>query len=636
MSRSRSNGATSVAPSFSSMNAGSRGRGLGGKGSNYGYGFGFSSSSASLISEHSRRKQDDEILAELENDPTAGGAAIRAMEEAEEEEGNGTRRGASTVTPAATTDRKKNGSSVASASRDGDRTDRREKTYTTRLPREDAHRFRATLDEAVERLDLLGMITSDSLRRRKDHGQNSSGSSSSASGSSSSSSSSGRQKDIFTLMQRETDLETQYESLMHRRNELRGLSNKSKYLSNQQELHEITQALKSSTMAITANLKDHPTIIGNINKIQKDRQALQQLLQDTIEELKEENEQGGAAAAAASSAAASSTQTSSPDHSNLNGSGNSTIVPTGGGYTPSYSYDHLVEQVTRRSAEGRLLVEGKLRQEKTAEALKKLQIELEHEWFEFERKEDKNNASIVDLTSQLKHLKKVTLLTVKYEQQTAVAKKETIDRHRYNRLQDLRIQIARIKSELKIDKRVNKKSLVYLAKEKESMDRLHEQWEKDYEIDHGNKTRQYEELSRLRSADQLSLVARQQRWQEDTKMKQSLMTETATRAQEEAAYRALMDRMYLAQCTIRFYWNVYWRARKKELKKLKKKKASRARAAKKAEKGRPPGSRSGAASARKEEDIEASGGESDGGAAPAGGASARASKPGSAAAGSPR
>ena len=503
------------------------------------------------------------------------------------------------------------------------------------------------MDEAVERLDLLGLITSDSLRRRKG-----------PEGSSAGSSSRTRQKDIFTLMQRESDLEAQYEALMHRRNELRGLSNKSKYLLNQSELAEITQALKHSTQAITANLKDHPTILGNLQKIQKDRQGLQQLLQDAIDELKEETYSGGTAAAAAQAAAqaaqaaalaaaelagaaglGSNGDPSSPDGATTP---NGTLIPSAsgaegaasppaagaGGYTPSYSYDTLVDQVSRRTDEQRLLIETKLRQEKTAEALKKLEVELEHEWVEFERLEDVKNAHIIDLTNQLKHLKKVTLLTVKYEQQTAIAQKETLERRRAARLADLRAQIAHMKLDIKTDKRVNKKSLVFLAKQKEAMDALYEEWEHNYEVDHGAKTRQLENLTRDRTTDQIALVERQKRWDADAAAKIALMEEIRIRSLEEESYRALMDRMYLAQCAIRFAWRVYWRRRKKELKKLKRKKLARIRAAKKAENARPPSFGNKSARAGGESDTEggAAAGSKPGSAAP----TAAASKPASA------
>ncbi len=120
------------------------------------------------------------------------------------------------------------------------------------------------------------------------------------------------------------------------------------------------------------------------------------------------------------------------------------------------------------------------------------------------------------------------------------------------------------------------------------MDLLHEEWEKNYEKDHGEKSKELEELARGRASDQVHLVSQQTRWERDNAGKVALMTESTMRIQEEKEYRKLLEKMHLAQCTIRFYWKVYWRARKKELKKLKRKKMARLRAQKKAEKDRPP------------------------------------------------
>ena len=133
MSRSRSGGGLSGSMVGLSLGGGrpaaAPGWGQGGRGSNYGLGFGMSSSSGNMMSEHSRRKQDDEILAELERDPTANGnaaaAAAAAADKAAADESHS--RGRKSRTP-----------------HDGDRGGR-DKSYTTSLPREDAHRFRATV-----------------------------------------------------------------------------------------------------------------------------------------------------------------------------------------------------------------------------------------------------------------------------------------------------------------------------------------------------------------------------------------------------------------------------------------------------------------------------------------------------------
>ena len=103
----------------------------------------------------------------------------------------------------------------------------------------------------MERLDLLGLVTADSTHRKKDDNQ------------------SRNKKDVYHLMVNQKDLENRYEELMQRRSQLRGLQNKNKYLKNQSELEEIAAQLRESTSSIYQNLKDQPTVAGNLHKIQK-------------------------------------------------------------------------------------------------------------------------------------------------------------------------------------------------------------------------------------------------------------------------------------------------------------------------------------------------------------------------------
>jgi len=572
---------------------------------------------------HARRKQDDAILAELERDSAAAEAAAKA------------------AAAAAAAESTSDDHDLAYGRR---RHGRRDRGPATNLPREDAHRFRATLEEAIERLELLGLLTSESLRRRHKESTSSSGQPQAGPGGiGGGGGGETARKDIYSLMRHQAELENQFEELMSKRTELRGLSNKSKYLANQQELQSVAQAIKESTAAITANLKDHPTLIGNLNKIQKDRSALQTLMESAVEELKEQSKEAAAHAAAAAAAAAAQAQaeaqaggngssgnggnegdspsaggasSTSPDGSGSSSSpggaasstaaSTSIVIPT---YTPTYSYDSLVNQVNRWSNESRLLSETKLRQEQTSAALKKLESELEREWSEFERAEDSKSARIIELTQQLKQLKKVTLLSVKYEQQTAVAAKETADRQRAARLADLRDAISRAKGGVKTDKRVHKKSVVFLQRQKEAMDALYEHWEGEYERDHTQISHQLDDITHERQRDQRELLQRQSRWRQDNASKIALMEEATIRTQEEEHYRNLMDRMYLAACLIRFHWKVYWRRRKKELIKLRKKRAARLRAQKKAEKNRPPNFGSSAPAAKKggEEEVKEGG-----------------------------
>jgi len=236
----------------------------------------------------------------------------------------------------------------------------------------------------------------------------------------------------------------------------------------------------------------------------------------------------------------------------------------------------------QRAEEQRLLAETKMTQEKTSEALKKLEWELEREWEEFERLEESANGQIADLTQKLKHLKKVTLLTLKYQQHTATAKQETLARMRKNRLDSLRLAIQKAKNDHKTDKRVHKRSIAFLNKQKEHMDQLADEWEKKYQGDFTEKTNELNDLTQHREQDQQLLIDKQQRWEEDKSRKIALMEEMKRRENEDIARNQLLQLQNLAQCKIRFAWRVYWRKRKKVLKKLYRRHLQKLRAKKKA------------------------------------------------------
>jgi hypothetical protein len=116
------------------------------------------------------------------------------------------------------------------------------------------------------------------------------------------------------------------------------------------ELKEITTALKDSAVTINQNLKDQPTIVGNLAKIQKDRADLQGILDSTVEELKEDK------------------------------------------------YNGLVEQVKKRMEQQRLLWETQMTHEKTRESLKVLEEELKAEREGFAKAVEQKNAAVQQLT----------------------------------------------------------------------------------------------------------------------------------------------------------------------------------------------------------------------------------------------
>lgn len=216
----------------------------------------------------------------------------------------------------------------------------------------DAFRFKAVVEEAVERLDLLSVMITDAGRRKTMNKNNEGEGDMDGSGSK-------RDKDVYHLMVNQKDLEDKYEMLMQRRSQLRGLANKSKYLQNQAELKEVATQLRESTSTITQSLNDQPTG-SNTQKLQKDTDSLADVLRNTGKELN------------------------------------------------SQTFEVLIENVNQRVIEQRKLWETQLAHEKTREALKNLETELREERERFSRVAEEKNANISKLTAELKQLKRVT------------------------------------------------------------------------------------------------------------------------------------------------------------------------------------------------------------------------------------
>lgn len=370
----------------------------------------------------------------------------------------------------------------------------------------DSYRFRAIVEEACERLELLGLVTADSTRRKADDSQ-------------------GRnKKDVYHLMVNQKDLEARYEELMHKRSQLRGLQNKSKYLQNQAEIEEIANQLRDSTSSIYQNLKDQPTVAGNLHKIQKDRAEVQELLDGTISDLK------------------------------------------------VGSFSTLVQQVNERIERQRSLSETQLAHEKTREALKNLEQELRAERENFAHATEAKNLEIHALTQELKQLKKVTALSMKYETDTALAQRETVARMRKRRLDDLREDIGSTQEAVSRDSQVYDATRNFLGKQRTQLDELADEWEQKYEGDYGSLTKDLDTLTEERDTDHITLTKLQERWTIDKAEKAATKMEKEQRAIEVQNKRRLMKIMNLAQAKITFVWKVYKKNKPKGKKKKKKSK----------------------------------------------------------------
>lgn len=183
---------------------------------------------------------------------------------------------------------------------------------------------------------------------------------------------------------------------------------------------------------------------------------------------------------------------------------------------------------------------------------------------------EQKNAEIHDLTQELKHLKKVTQLTLKYEKDTALAQRETIARTRKRNLDDIRDQIAASQESVGRDAAVNTSTLKFLGEQKGQLEKLAREWEDKYSEDFGTLKKELDALTSDRETDKVQLNKLQERWKIDKNEKSIIRMDKDQRDIEGEAKKKLLKYMNLAQAKINFVWRVYKKSKPKGKKKGKK------------------------------------------------------------------
>lgn len=385
---------------------------------------------------------------------------------------------------------------------------------------QDSYRFRFALEDASERLGLLGLITADAAKRRDNP------------------SFSGRngRTDIFGLMVREKDLETNFDKLMQRRQTLQGLSNRRAYTQNQAELSEVTKLLRDSTAVIKQSLRDNlKNIKGNIEKIQRDRSELQDLMTGTAREL-----------------------------------------------AVTRTFQTLAQQVEQRAVEARALSDAQRAHEQLLQQLQRVASQREAELHKHEKDLDERGARIQQLTAELKRLRQVTEVTLQHDRATAEAAAETQRRLWSRRLEELKKKTEEAEADRAVDDSVNQHSMAFLNKHLEAVEAEEEAWKERSSKDIAAKTAAMETLVAQRDAVKAELDQLSAEWAKDKARRQAAVEEAKRRIDDEARAEVELRRMVIAANLIRFHWHIY--AKKLHAKRAKKKKRSSAKGDKKSKK----------------------------------------------------
>ena len=132
----------------------------------------------------------------------------------------------------------------------------------------ESERIVAVLEDAVEKLSFLDSITPDVLQHRDELSKFIG-------------------DEIQRTMNEQRGLEARYEELIEKRAVMKGMHNKNKYKEVQEEIQDISRALRESTNNLVRSLKENPNVSGNLIKVQRDRTELRDLFVRVNQELRD-------------------------------------------------------------------------------------------------------------------------------------------------------------------------------------------------------------------------------------------------------------------------------------------------------------------------------------------------------------
>ncbi|RHY85290.1 hypothetical protein DYB26_002909 [Aphanomyces astaci] len=327
-----------------------------------------------------------------------------------------------------------------------------------RLSPIEATRASAIIEETIEKLSFLGSITPDILQHREELSQ--------VVG-----------DEISRIIQDQRRLEAKYESLISQRSVLKGLANKSKFKENQREIQEVSRALRESTRSLCRNLKDNPNFGGNLLKIQYERQALVDLLDETKRELK------------------------------------------------MCTYDSLVTYVTEGKNAADKAADLIETEKEAVEEVRRLTTELAREKMEHTRDVAEQKAAIALLKEQLLQVKSKTQIDIRYARNEAKAKTASTSRLYQQLIAEQRDKISVLATQCDTETRVHDETVTFLRGKHERLTHEFTYWTDKYESDVAAKQKELARLTDERAANLIKLEGLQKRWVEEVELQKNKETE---------------------------------------------------------------------------------------------------------------
>jgi IQ domain-containing protein G len=297
----------------------------------------------------------------------------------------------------------------------------------------ESERIVAIIEDTTEKLDFLDSITPDVLQHRDELSKFIG-------------------DEISKTMAEQKVLEKRYEALIEERASMKGMVNKQKYKEVQDEIQDVSRALKESTNNLVRNLKENPNVSGNMIKVQRDRVELRDLLLRCSQELRDR----------------------------------------GTYHTVTFKVD---EENNARIRFQQL----KSREKGLREVVQKLQHTLNEEQESFLRTTVEQKQAISQLKDELQVMKGSTSTDTRYKKKESVSSVSAIWREYKLKERTLELRLKELEDRFKTENVVHAETKEFLEKKHVGLADDITSWESKYEKDIGDLNNELETLSSERN-----------------------------------------------------------------------------------------------------------------------------------------
>ncbi|XP_072180010.1 dynein regulatory complex protein 9-like [Diadema setosum] len=262
--------------------------------------------------------------------------------------------------------------------------------------------------------------------------------------------------EISQILDSQRNLESTYENLIHQRGELRGGPKRDmgRLQDNSQQISSVVGGLRNANQTFTKSLKQSPLTADNLYKMQDDRQFLQDVLSDTLEEMLKEK-----------------------------------------------TFMAIIQAVSMEKEKKAELQNTILKEEEGRKEIKSLQKQIATVRIEREEETQQRNQMIAHLKDQLQEMKAKTSMEGKYVQKDAeVAMGQTQKRCSLTE-KEMKDEIELLKQKIDEEQRVNTEIETYLKRHQTEMEEKVEYWMEKYDKDVEAKTHELEVLKASKAND---------------------------------------------------------------------------------------------------------------------------------------